>query len=91
MPETTGEEDDGGEQIFEIDVQQVTSERVTVRAESREEAFNALEEPQEREVQETLVRKPFNSLSERRPVDGRHAPELEEQDDPDIDIDLTQE
>jgi len=38
-----------------------------------------------------LVRKDFNSLSERRPIDGRHAPELEDYDDPDLDLDLTDE
>lgn len=36
-----------------------------------------------------LAQETFSSLMERRPTDGRHAPELEDQDDPEIDIDLT--
>lgn len=89
--ETSGSDDSTDKKIFEIEVQQVTSEMVTVKAESRKDAFEALREPQDREVQEALVRKDFSSLSERHPVDGRHAPELEDYDDPDIDIDLTRE
>jgi hypothetical protein len=77
--------------IFEIEVQQITSEMVTVQADSREEAFEALTEPQDRDVQEALVRMDFSSLSERRPIDGRRAVELEDNDDPDIDIGLTDE
>ncbi|MFC4549371.1 MULTISPECIES: hypothetical protein [Halorussus] len=85
----SSDETDSEEKIFEISVEQVTHETVTVQAESREEAFEALREPQDREVQTALVRKDFSSLIERRPTDGRHAPELEDYDDPDIDIDLT--
>ncbi len=84
-----GDEADNDEKIFEITVQQTTTETVTVQAESREQAFDALREPQEPDVQSALVRKDFSSLMERRPTDGRHAPELEDYDDPDIDIDLT--
>ncbi|MDS0258587.1 hypothetical protein NDI56_04070 [Haloarcula sp. S1CR25-12] len=91
MAETTQEEADDEAQIFEIEVEQVTSETITVQANSREEAFGALEHPTDRDVQSMLVRKEFSSLSERRPVDGRHAPELEDYDDPDLDIDLTDE
>lgn len=87
--ETTEQEADD-EKIFEINVQQVTTEMVTVRAESREQALEELEEPQDRDVQKTLARKPFDSLMERRATDGRRASELEDRDDPEIDIDLTE-
>jgi len=85
--ESQSESDDA--QVFEIEVEQRTAETVTVRAESRSEAFEALKEPQGRDVQEVLVRKDFSSLSERRPVDGRHAPELEDYGDEEIDLNLT--
>jgi len=85
----SNEADSTDSKIFEIQVQQVTSEMVTVQAENRSEAFDALEEPTNKEVSEVLVKKDFSSLSERRPVDGRRAEELEDYDDPDIDIDLT--
>jgi hypothetical protein len=88
--ETNADETDStDEKIFEIEVQQTTTETVAVQAESREEAFEALNEPHDPEVQRALVRMDFDSLAGRRPVDGRRAPELEDYDDPDIDIDLT--
>lgn len=87
--EPDASDDSTDTKIFEIQVQQVTSETVTVQADSREDAFGALKEPHDREVQEALVRKDFSSLTERRPVDGRHAAELEDKDEPEIDIDLT--
>jgi len=89
-PETNDGRNDN-EKLFEIHVEEITSDTVTVRADSREDAFNALKEPQDREVQEALVRMDFDNLSERRPVDGRRATELEDSDDPDIDVDLTDE
>lgn len=85
------DESEVGGKIYEIQVQEVLSDTFTVRANSRSEAFDAIEEPQDTEVQSAMVRKHFSSLSERRPVDGRHAPELEDYDDPDIDIDLTEQ
>lgn len=87
--ETNENDDSTDEKVFEIEVEQVTSETVTVQAGSRQEAFDALEHPTDREVEETLTRKDFSSLSERRPVHGRRAEELEG-NDPDLDIDLTE-
>jgi len=87
----TDDETHNDSKIYEISVEQLTTETVTVQANSRKEAFEALKEPQDREVQTVLVRKPFSSLMERRPTDVRHAPELEDTDDPDVDIDLTGE
>jgi len=45
MTEATQEEANDDAQIFEIEVKQVTGEQITVRADSREEAFEALEQP----------------------------------------------
>lgn len=83
---------DDEEGTYEIGIEQVTHDTITIRANSRSEAIEAVEEPnQPREVQEELVRKDFRSLSERRPESAVLADEYDADDnDLEPDVDLTE-
>jgi len=57
MPEATESEEEA--EIYEVDVQLRQSAIVAVEADSREEAWEALRMPHDREVQEQLVKTNF--------------------------------
>lgn len=85
-------EDDDEAGVYEIDVEQVTHDQITIRADSREEAVEAVDDiNRPREVSEALTRKDFSSLSERRVQGARLADEYDADDnDLEPDVDLTE-
>ena len=78
---------DGGTadpEVFEISVRLTQTATVSVRADSRTEAWEALQMPHDRAVDRLLAQTSF-SEAEYEPEDGRFAPEIE-----DVDLDLTE-
>lgn len=88
MTDENNTDDEPG--VYEVQVEQTTSKTFAIRANSRQEAWEAIEDVNKpRSVQSMLARADFSSLSERRPIDARHAPEYEDNDELDVDVDLT--
>lgn len=84
MAETASESEEEAE-IYEVDVQLRQSAIVAVEATSREEAWEALQMPHDREVEEQLVKTNFKG-AEYEPVDIIAVGEVDE-----ADISLTEE
>lgn len=74
--------------VFEVSVEQRTTEEFVVEADSREEAWEAFEYPRSRNVEREFTKRDWAYGPEYQPLDARRAEELEDREDKDEYVDI---
>lgn len=83
---------DGGEEdaeVHEVSVKQISEATISVKAKDRKQAFEALRDVNKPEQVSRVLTQADYDFVERRPEDARRAHEYEDNDDLEVDVDVT--